>query len=71
MRKPTPIVLSLALVTFLAGCSGGSNSADPVGTAPPPTTGSGDPGCTGSCVPLTGGRTAPGTRRAAGQPPQM
>ncbi|MCB1553969.1 MAG: heme-binding protein [Xanthomonadales bacterium] len=50
MRKPTPIVLSLALVTFLAGCSGGSNSADPVGTAPPPTTGSGDPGCTGSCV---------------------
>lgn len=50
MRKFVPTMLSIALVTALAGCSGGSNSADPVGTAPPPTTGSGDSGCTGSCV---------------------
>ncbi|HWT14953.1 MAG TPA: heme-binding protein [Patescibacteria group bacterium] len=41
----------LAVVAALvSGCSGSGNSGDPVGTAPPPSTGSTDSGCTGSCA---------------------
>jgi uncharacterized protein GlcG (DUF336 family) len=36
---------------LVAGCSGGSNSGDPIGTAPPPANGNDEsPGCSGSCV---------------------
>lgn len=41
--------LALTITLALGACSGGSNSGDPVGTAPPPPA-SGDSGCTGSCV---------------------
>ena len=40
--------LALSIAVLLVACSGGSNSGDPVGTAPPPP--AADPqGCTGSC----------------------
>lgn len=45
--------LATAMAAALAGCSGGGNSGNPVGTAPPPTTSSSDSGCTGSCVSAT------------------
>jgi uncharacterized protein GlcG (DUF336 family) len=42
-------MLAIATALGLGGCSGGSNSGDPVGTAPPPAN-TGDSGCIGSCV---------------------
>jgi uncharacterized protein GlcG (DUF336 family) len=46
--------LVAALTAALVACSGGGNSADPVGTAPPPNVPpTGDTGCTGSCVTAT------------------
>jgi uncharacterized protein GlcG (DUF336 family) len=40
-----------AAALALAGCSGSSNSGDPVGTSPPPPSATNDDsGCTGSCV---------------------
>ncbi|MBD8524329.1 GlcG/HbpS family heme-binding protein [Pseudomarimonas arenosa] len=48
MHKLAWTALSLALTLALSACSGGSNSTDPVGTAPPPP----EPprGCEGACV---------------------
>ncbi|HET6604141.1 MAG TPA: heme-binding protein [Xanthomonadaceae bacterium] len=48
MRKVCNAGLALAIAAALSACSGGSNTADPVGTAPPPA--ASGPGCTGSCV---------------------
>src|SRR5690606_37980521 len=42
------LAAAVSAALALAACSGGSNTADPVGTAPPPAA---DPvGCTGSCT---------------------
>ena len=48
MHKLAWTSFSLALTSVLAACSGGSNSSNPVGTAPPPP--SAPAGCDGSCV---------------------
>jgi uncharacterized protein GlcG (DUF336 family) len=40
--------MTAGLAAALTACSGGGNSGNPVGTAPPP--GPSDSGCTGSCV---------------------
>ena len=48
MRTKPYLWLAFA-VAALAGCGGGSNSGDPVGTAPPPASAP-DSGCTGSCA---------------------
>lgn len=53
MRKPLLGAL-LAGIVFLGGCSGGSNTTSPVGTAPPIVAPpAGDSGCTGSCADAT------------------
>ncbi len=49
-RLAGSVVAALGLA--LGACGGGGNSADPVGTAPPPP-GTNDSGCTGSCVNAT------------------
>jgi hypothetical protein len=42
------LATAIAAALALSACSGGSNTADPVGTAPPPAA---EPvGCTGSCT---------------------
>ncbi len=56
----------LASAIVLAGCSGSSNSGDPVGTAPPPTTVS-DSGCTGSCVKASSFLDVADVERVTGQ----
>lgn len=43
-------LLAASLAWVLGGCSGSSNTGSTAGTAPPPAAGSGDSGCTGSCV---------------------
>jgi uncharacterized protein GlcG (DUF336 family) len=48
-RTTSALAFAVSIALGLAGCSGSSNSGDPVGTAPP-TSGPQDSGCTGSCV---------------------
>lgn len=43
-------LLASSLALVLGGCSGSSNTGSDAGTAPPPASGAGDSGCTGSCV---------------------
>ena len=49
-RSCFALMSAIAVALGLGACSGGSNSGDPVGTAPPPPSAPGDSGCTGSCV---------------------
>jgi uncharacterized protein GlcG (DUF336 family) len=50
MRKTKLDWLVLAVVTALAGCSGGSNSGSSMGTSPPPPQATPDSGCSGFCA---------------------
>jgi len=44
------LAFAIASALTVGACSGGSNSGDPTGTAPPPPSVPADTGCTGSCV---------------------
>ena len=51
VRRTSPwLAFAIATAVTVSACSGGGNSGDPVGTAPPPAAGNDDSGCTGSCV---------------------
>src|SRR5688500_4400127 len=51
MRGRDLLAVAFVAGVAFAGCSGSGNSSDPVGTAPPPpTTGTSDSGCNGSCI---------------------
>lgn len=49
-RSSFALAAAISLALGLSACGGSSNSGDPVGTAPPPASSSGDSGCTGSCA---------------------
>jgi uncharacterized protein GlcG (DUF336 family) len=59
-------VMGLSLGMLLGGCSGGGNSGDPIGTAPP-AGGGGDGGCVGQCANATTFLGADDVRRVIAQ----
>lgn len=68
MGRHNALSLAVALGLVLAGCSGGSNTLDPVGTSPPPPTpGTSDSGCAGQCANANSFLTADDVRKIIAQ----
>lgn len=68
MGRHNALSLAVALSLVLAGCSGGSNTLDSVGTSPPPPTpGTSDSGCAGQCANANSFLTADDVRKIIAQ----